>query len=230
MLKFPLFHKRKKQVNVEISINNGNTIADTCYISPEAIIGRNCILEDYVGLNGKCVIENYVTIGKLSSIQDRCIIESYSKIGAFCSIAPNVRILSGQHPTNFLSTHPFQYDKGYPLDNVNQVFFDFGKNYSSIGNDAWIGQNVVVMDNLRIPDGVIIGANSVVTHSPPPYSIIAGVPAKVIRYRFEENIIKRLVNTKWWLLPLDMIKILPFNDIEACLDFIERHNKGILKS
>lgn len=93
----------------------------------------------------------------------------------------NVAIGPSQHPLHFLSTHPFQYIERENLTNKNLVEFQHNPPVE-IGNDVWIGANVVIMDGLKIGDGAVIGANAVVTKNIPPYAIAVGIPAKVIKY------------------------------------------------
>ena len=91
-----------------------------------------------------------------------------------------------------------------------------------IGNDVWIGHNVNVMSGVSIGDGAIIAAGAVVTKDVPPYAVVAGVPATIKRCRFSGKIIARLLRVRWWDLELSQLSGLPFNDIERCLDAIER--------
>jgi hypothetical protein len=86
-----------------------------------------------------------------------------------------------------------------------------------IGNDVWIGRNVIVMDGITIGDGAIIAAGATVTHDVPPYAIVGGVPAKIIRYRFSSEIIAALLETKWWDLPPEIVADLPMDDIGECV-------------
>ena len=94
----------------------------------------------------------------------------------------------------------------------------------TIGNDVWIGDGAFIKNGVTIGDGAIIGARAVVTKDIPPYAIVVGVPAKILKYRFSEQIIDRLLNTKWWNLDDSIIKKLPYYDIDKCLKILEEIN------
>lgn len=131
------------------------------------------------------------------------------KIGAFCSIAKTVNIAKGNHPTNYISTHPFFYlhNFGHFVErDRNGLLTDINNKKVIIGNDVWIGTNVTILPSVTVGDGAVIGAGSVVTKDVPSYSIVAGVPAKVIRYRFSEEHIEQLLNIQWWNWTDDVIK------------------------
>lgn len=108
-------------------------------------------------------------------------------IGKFCSIGPNFCCGLGIHPTDCLSTSPYFY-RGKVEEHKQ----------TTIGNDVFIGANVTVLDGVTIGDGAVIGAGAVVTKDIPPYAIAVGVPAKVIKYRFDEKTIKKLLEKQWW--------------------------------
>ncbi len=147
-----------------------------------------------VGTGSNCInvqMGRYSYMGKNNSVCN-------TSIGSFCSIASYCAIGGGDHPIDSVSTSP--------------VFFEgrniFGKHFSQIhkelnkevviGNDVWIGENVFVNSGIKIDDGAIIGAHSVVTHDVPPYAIVAGTPARILKYRFEQDEIARLLEIKWW--------------------------------
>ena len=90
-----------------------------------------------------------------------------------------------------------------------------------------IGRNVIVQDGITIGDGAIVGSGAIVTHDIPPYAIAVGVPARVIKYRFSEDIISDLMKLKWWNLPDEEIVKLPFNDINACIKELKKIRKRI---
>jgi acetyltransferase-like isoleucine patch superfamily enzyme len=137
------------------------------------------------------------------------------EIGRFCSIGSRVRNVSGRHPVNiFVSTHPafFSLEKQSGFSFTKQSKFEelkYVKNskyLTVIGNDVWIGDDVILLDGVTIGDGAIIGTGSVVTKDLEPYSVNVGVPAKKIKYRFNENEIEFLLSHKWWENDFNWIK------------------------
>ena len=121
-------------------------------------------------------------------------------IGSFTSIAKNVTVTDMNHPISLVSTNPFLYfqNRGF-IDKDKKDLIDQKKNEKVyIGNDVWIGQNVTLLPSVKIGNGAVIGAGSVVTKDVPSYAIVAGVPAKVIKYRFDNSIIQKLEQSKWW--------------------------------
>lgn len=148
---------------------------------------------------------HYSEIGKFSYIGNNSILRNV-KIGSFCSIAPFVEIIYGSHPMNFISTHPIFYS------NRKQCGFSFLKEnkYKEfnlipdtnrsviIGNDVWIGYGAKIIEGVTIENGAIVLAGAIVTKDVEAFSIVGGVPAKHIKYRFEENERKLLNEFQWW--------------------------------
>ena len=134
------------------------------------------------------------------------------RIGKYCSIAGNVKVVASTHPTrNFVSTSPMffstlkQNGKTYCERNkFNEHLLVQGRS-AVIGNDVWIGDDVTIKGGITIGDGAIVAMDSCVTKDIPPYAIVGGVPAKIIRYRFNEEEIKRLLSLKWWNKPEEWI-------------------------
>lgn len=139
-------------------------------------------------------------------------------IGKFCSIDDTVTILlNGEHTTNTISTWPFE--RFLPGDALPRFVPAYSKGPVVVGHDVWIGYRVVILSGVTIGHGAVIGAGAVVCSSIPPYAIVGGVPAKVIKYRFEQEQRKMLLNIAWWDWPIDKIRhyssVLKQGDVEA---------------
>jgi Acetyltransferase (isoleucine patch superfamily) len=180
---------------------------------------RNSSISGLAKINKFCRVNNSI-IGDCSYVANGGRI-SNAEVGKFCSIGPDVRIGLGKHPVrNYVSTHPAFYSKS----NASGLSFSDRDKFNEservvIGNDVWIGQSVIVCDGVRIGDGACIAAGAVVTKNVEPYSLVGGVPARFIRYRFDADVIKRLLAIKWWDKDLSWIKKNweLFSDIEAFL-------------
>lgn len=148
-------------------------------------------------------------------------------IGKFCAIASKAKfIMNGaNHNINAFTTFPFGAFGGDWSIGVEKVRGEF-KGDTIIGNDVWIGYDATIMPGIKIGDGAIIASKAVVTNDVPPYSIIGGNPAKVIRYRFDEDVINILTQLKWWDWDIERITesipILTSNDVTALKMLVEQ--------
>lgn len=145
-----------------------------------------------------------------------------TSVGSFCSIGPDVTLGHGRHPINFLSSSPYFYFDALGFKSKDMPGHEeyWEVEPITIGNDVWIGDGAFIKNGLRIGDGAVIGARSVVTKDVPPYAIVAGVPARVLRYRFDEKTISELLQLKWWDLDDDVIRQIPYEDVERALAFL----------
>lgn len=126
-------------------------------------------------------------------------------IGKYCSISQDVHIfLGGNHRTDWVTTYPLTvFDNSTDLKRICNI----SHGDVIIGNDVWIGFRVIILSGTHIGDGAVIGAGSVVTKDIPPYAIVAGNPARIVRYRFTSEQIEKLLNIKWWEWDIEKVKI-----------------------
>lgn len=175
-------------------------------------------------------------IGGFTYINENFFSKNVKCIGRYCSIAPNVILGHYSHPTNTISHHNVFYGVGRWMDewhsyknsvlDVRDLVQKTGP--IEIGNDVWIGVNSIIMNGVKIGDGAICGAMSVVTHDVPPYAVVAGNPAKIIRYRYEKDIIARLLKLAWWNYPPEILSDLDLTDVRECIKNIQvRIDRGL---
>lgn len=182
-------------------------IGKNCYVQNsrlgrEVIVEHDCALfnssfEDHTAVYSNCSLSD-VRFGSYSYVSERAVMGSVT-IGKFSSIGPHFVCGYGEHPTNFISTSPVFYStrRQCGLSFTETNYFD-ERHETSVGNDVWIGARVFVRDGVRIGDGALIAAGAVVTANVPDYALVGGVPARVIRYRFPEDVIRELLDIKWW--------------------------------
>lgn len=158
-------------------------------------------------------------IGRHSFCGYDCFINN-TEIGNFVSIADRVYIGRGIHPVSWVSTSPVFYEN---KDSVRTKYSRFKREEhprTYIGNDVWIGDGVYVKAGVRIGDGAVIGMGSIVTKNVEPYAIVGGNPAKLIRYRFDRDVIEELEKSKWWNYEGEKLEKLADN-IRVPFDFIK---------
>lgn len=156
-------------------------------------IGRYCVV-------GERTILRDVTLGAFSYFerQGEAI---YADIGKFCSIAANTRINALEHPLERVTSHKLSYrpNEFFRYQGIDQQWRSYRANKRvSIGHDVWIGHGAVVLPGIKIGSGSVIGANAVVSRDVPPYTIVAGVPARRLRLRFVAPVAERLLALNWW--------------------------------
>lgn len=216
------FYKNKVKIHFNSNTDFKTSYGMNCHLKKycrvsKSILGDNIILNNGATLK-ESSISNYVSLHN-NAIVSFCQIDSYTyiaknsiiynaTIGKFCSVGPDVWIGLGKHPTNFLSTSPLFYSNlnvqlGFSFTTI-QMFDEF-KN-CIIGNDVWIGAKVMILDGVKIGDGAIVAANSVVTKDVEPYSIVGGNPAKHIKYRFSDEKIREIKALNWWNWTEEKIK------------------------
>lgn len=207
------------------------------------LLAKNGLVMPHAGLlGGRLQFENPVFCGAILRTDVRLGAFSYAlgsgkseiwgptTIGRYCSIAPGAIIGAPAHPTGHLSTHPFAFSASSFL----RMFPEFRRIHTrdrdggqvagdvEIGNDVWLGQNVIILNGLRIGHGAIIAAGSVVTRNVEDYAIVGGVPARVIRKRFDPGIVDRLLALEWWNYDLAPVRDrIDYADIGNALALLE---------
>jgi acetyltransferase-like isoleucine patch superfamily enzyme len=185
---------------------------------------HNVTLGKYVAIITGAFL-NKVDIGDFSYISNSAVVSNV-EIGKFCSIGSSVQIGLAPHPSKvFVSTYPAFYTEkisGCPLSFREDNIFDDAIPKTTIANDVWIGANVIIPGRIHIGTGAIVAAGSVLVKDVPPYAIVGGNPARVIRYRFTENQIKILLKSKWWNWPTEKIlqHVDDFSNIEKFLKLV----------
>lgn len=168
-------------------------------IDNKSIVNRQAKVNRFVKVF-KSTLDKYSYIGNSTSLM--CV-----DVGKYCSIADKCAIGLANHTLFNLSTSPLFTSKvnGTGSSWVNiQNSTDYKK--TTIGNDVWIGTRVIILGGVSVGDGAVIGAGSIVTKDVPPYAIVAGVPARIIRFRFSQDVIDKLLEVKWWNLSEDILK------------------------
>lgn len=151
------------------------------------------------GIPQGCVFSGKIDIGKYTTLGINNMLFGNVSLGRYCQIGANVAFHATNHPIYHMTTYI-----NYRLFNGELKQFKESKPIS-IGNDVWIGHGAIILSGVTVGDGVIIGAGSVVTKDIPAYAIAVGNPAKVINYRFSDNIIKEIEKLKWWDLSCERL-------------------------
>ncbi len=170
------------------------------------------------------------------------LIRHVATVGRFCSIASNIVAGQVEHPVDLLSTSGVLTASSEswglePFLSRNQAMVAKAAQAASqslahrtdkirIGNDVWIGEGVFIRRGVTIGDGAVVASRAVVTADVPPYAIVGGVPAKVIRYRFDEATIERLLASQWWAYGLTALEGVDYTNVPRALDRIEENIAG----
>jgi len=196
-----LFRELKRISNkifgTKYPLNSTNSISQTSWINKDVTLHSNIKIGEYTHLNQGDYLFDDVEIGN------------------YCNIAINVTIGGDEHCITTLSQFGFK--------NINKKTSENHHNLKTIiESDVWIGAGAIIKRGVKIGTGAIIGAGSVVTKDIPPFAIAVGVPAKIIRYRFSEEIQEKILKSKWWTLDKNILDKLDFNNVEEDLEKLKQ--------
>ena len=160
-------------------------------------------------INKDVTLHSNITIGEYTHLNQGDYIFSDVEIGNYCSIAVNVIIGGDEHSINTLSQFPFK--------NITEE-----NKKTTIESDVWIGAGAIIKRGVKIGTGAVVGAGSIVTKDVPPFAIVVGVPAKIIRYRFPEELHQKILDSKWWTYDKSILDKLDFNNVEEDLEKLKQ--------
>jgi len=188
------------------------TVYPNAFIEPTAVLPRGSIFE----------------MGAFSYFSGFAICNM--RVGRYCSIANRVQLFERAHPMNWLTANPVAYTNHHfglfsdiGIENPpGRLFFDETNAHvtTHIGNDVWIGADCLLKPGIRISDGAVVAARSIVTKDVPPFAVVGGAPARILKYRFDEKTIERLLKLNWWTLNLNNISF-RWDDVDSALEAIE---------
>lgn len=191
--------------------------------------------ETPVILERTCKILSNTTIGAYTYFGRDCMIGTLSRIGRFCSIAPRVCFGLGEHPHSFISTHPVFYGQGQPFGVPAGLIKaqrprDVLKTPPRVGSDVWIGANAIISRGVSIGHGAVVAAGAVVRSDVPPYAIVGGTPARVLKMRFSDALIERLLAAEWWEYDISLFEGIDVTNPEIAIDAIEERIRTMEKA
>lgn len=229
--------KKIKLLSLKIKYRNKNTIIKTSDVSKSAEIGSYCLIGKNTTISSNVSVGNFTYF---NSTHAPIIIESNVKIGSFVSIAPGVFIAPGNHDISYATTHPILYSNyyvnkmGYGSELLNKEGLKDTDVMTEIGNDVWIGLNSVIKRGVKIGDGAVVGSGSIVTKDVPSYAVVAGNPAKIIKYRFREDLVQKLNNLDVKLQDLtieELKEVIPHSyNIDLYIEFMNEIGRNRLKN
>ena len=203
--------------------------------------GERWKIGDVIALDPEARIEKYaqVLVGSVLPLElgafsyGHSVFSTELTIGRYCSLSWDVEVMAGNHPIDWVTTSPVTH---FPQDirglslYLNDIGakeyrlhrFDLGRVPVNVGHDVWIGAHVIIKRGIKIGHGAVVGAGSVIMHDVPPYAIVAGTPARILRYRFQDDVIADLLQSEWWRFGPDVVQSFDVRDPARFLDGLRK--------
>jgi acetyltransferase-like isoleucine patch superfamily enzyme len=203
-----------------VATNRATTVHRDAWVAPGAE------LEEPVHISAGANVYNNVRIGRYAFVNVGCAIYPHSRLGRYCSLGRWAEVGAANHPTSWVSTHLFQvtantFSRDEAYASLSRMQGARLHPPTAIGNDCWVGAKAVIRAGVTVGDGAVIGAGAVVTRDVPPYAIVVGAPARILRFRFDEDTIRRFILLQWWDDPIETMSGIPFDDVRRALDLLE---------
>lgn len=174
------------------------------------------VLEGGVVLRNVAMGFSHLEVGAMTYIRGDSELWNVSRIGRFCSIGNGVLIGHDRagHPMDWVSTHPFSHV-------IERFHYPPTIGPAQIGHDVWNGREAMVLEGVEVGTGAVIAARSIVTRDVPPYAIVAGTPARIVRYRHPAQVIEGLLASQWWQWPVECLRSFSLDKPESFLEEIQ---------
>lgn len=195
-------------------------------VGERILVPSNCVLEPF-----SHVLEGYKMPAALGSFSySRSELNQQASIGRYCSLASGIDWMGWDHPKDWASTSPVFFEHAWlGIAAFRQAYgltdpplpFQFAPGEVTIGHDVWIGDGAMIAPGVTIGHGAIVGARALVRKDVPPYAIVVGQPARVVRLRMPEDLVARFLALQWWRFGPDVLQGLPANDPERFADLLE---------
>jgi virginiamycin A acetyltransferase len=223
--KLSLFRSEKALDATELSLN---AVSEYGIAERYAANLINCYFEQNVLVGSPVTGSSRNTfIGAYSYMNSGGYIRENVFIGRYCSIGRRVTIGAGMHAIHGLSSSPLVRNgtaRLYSTDEVERLAIAKARSgFTILNNDIWVGDGVIVMPGITIGTGAVIGANSVVTKDVPPYAVVGGCPAKIIKYRFPDDVVCELLAIEWWNLSPEQLQLLPTGNVFQFIDEVKNN-------
>lgn len=208
-MKVDNFHIENSKIEESVKVYNNARVVNSTLMENVVIADFARVYDSILEENTRAERNNIIVnsrIGRYTYFGKDAYVNN-ADIGRFCSISWGVTIGPPQHEYNRVTSHEFLYSDRYSLRPKEiQPAYNQNPQKTIIGNDVWIGADVIIMNGIKVGDGAVIGANATVTKDIPPYAIVVGSPAKVVKFRFEHEIIEELRKIKWWDFSAEFIR------------------------